>query len=520
MRAGETLAYRQATATNPETINNYFDQLEEILVSNSLGSCPSRIYNIDESGFTLQHHPGKRIAVRGQKHVTVPLSNDKTQVTVMACVSAAGSSIPPMVVFKRSNLTEDLIQGEVPDTLYGLSKSGWMDGDLFTKWFRYHFLTHVPPVRPILILLDGHSSHYNPNVIREAAENDVILFCLPPNITHVAQPLDITPFHSLKSHWYNACEQYMSSHPGKTVTIYNFSKIFSQAWYQTMIPRTIMAGFRATGVYPFNRRAISIPGSEKRTATPTAKLAYQQGIKYLQFYSPHHGKHCQELQLSEQQHSSETVLPTMSLEKDNFSEEEHHLFERRYEEGYDIADTRYQKWLQQRKAISVNLSNSPPLQNFQCSLSAVPAHDQQHSGDAILQPPDELQEVHDVNSKQVKILAEPLWKEFLKVPSPAYKITHLCPGKARVLTSVSFLHNLAEKEKKKQEAAEEKERRKKEREKKRILKQKMKKQQREKKILQKNANGKKRKGVSSQPKEVLPFSDDDDNGCMCINVNI
>ena len=139
MRAGETLAYRRATATNPETINNYFDQLEEILVSNSLGSCPSRIYNIDESGFPLQHRPGKRVAVRGQKHVTVPVSNDKTQVTVMVCVSAAGSSIPPMVVFKRSNLTEDLIQGEVPDTLYGLSKSGWMDGDLFAKWFRYHF---------------------------------------------------------------------------------------------------------------------------------------------------------------------------------------------------------------------------------------------------------------------------------------------------------------------------------------------------------------------------------------------
>ena len=51
----------------------------------------------------------------------------------------------------------------------------------------------------------------------------------------------------------------------------------------------------------------------------------------------------------------------MSLEKDSFSEEEHCLFERSYEEGYDIADTRYQKWLQQKKAISANLPNSPPL---------------------------------------------------------------------------------------------------------------------------------------------------------------
>ena len=73
-----------------------------------------------------------------------------------------------------------------------------------------------------------------------------------------------------------------------------------------------MAGFQATGVYPFNRRAISIPGTEERTAIPTAKL----------FYSPHHRKHCQELQLSGQQHSSETVVPTVSLVKGSFSEEE------------------------------------------------------------------------------------------------------------------------------------------------------------------------------------------------------
>ena len=133
----------------------------------------------------------------------------------------------------------------------------------------------------------------------------------------------------------------------------------------------------------------------------------------------------------------------MSLEKDSFSEEEQRLFERRYEEGYDIADTQYQKWLQQRKAISVNLSNFPPLQSFQCSLSVVPAHDQQHSDDAISQSPGEFQEVHDVNSSE----QGPLWKEFLKVPSPPYKITHSSPRKAQIVTSASFLHNLAEKEK-------------------------------------------------------------------------
>ena len=84
LRAGEALAYRRAIAASPDTVRNYFDQLEEILVTNSLHNQPSRIYNIDESGFPLNHHPGKRIGIRGQKHVTVNTSGDKTLVTVLA----------------------------------------------------------------------------------------------------------------------------------------------------------------------------------------------------------------------------------------------------------------------------------------------------------------------------------------------------------------------------------------------------------------------------------------------------
>ena len=128
LRAGESLAYRRAIAANPETFNNYFDLLEEILNTNGLHHTPSRIFNADESGIPLQHRPGRRIAVRGQKHVTVNTSGNKAQVTVLACVCASGKYIPPMIVFKRKGLTKDLIEGEVPETYYGFSPSGWMDG--------------------------------------------------------------------------------------------------------------------------------------------------------------------------------------------------------------------------------------------------------------------------------------------------------------------------------------------------------------------------------------------------------
>ena len=494
MRAGEALAYRRAVASSPETIKNYFDQLEEVLISNSLYNCPSRIYNIDESGFPLQHQPGKRIGVRGQKHVMVNTSGDKTQVTVLACVRADGCYMPPMVIFKRSDLTEDLIQGEIPNTLYGLSKSGWMDGDLFAKWFNFHFLKHAPSERPILILLDGHSSHYSPKVIREAALAGVILFCLPPNITHLAQPLDVTPFHSLKSHWYNACDQYMSSHPGKRVTIYNFSELFSQAWFQAMIPRTIMSGFRATGVYPFNRRAISIPGVEGSIGTPTAKLAYQQGIKYLPFHSPHQAN-LNLISQSPMEHCASEQPPNkQTFENINFTEDENRLFEKRYEEGYDLPDTRYQAWVHQREnsLTALNLDDTAP-----------PADGCHHSNNVGL--------VAKEKSK------EPLWSEFLAIPSPAYKKTKSAPGQARVLTSASYLNSLAEKEKKKKEVAEEKERRKKVREEKKALKEKEKEQKRgsakysrrKAQTTSKRKQKSVRKSVTQEkPKHVSLLSDD------------
>jgi hypothetical protein len=77
-----------------------------------------------------------------------------------------------MVIYDRKRLSPELTVGEVLGTLYGLSASGWIDKDLFHLWFCHHFLAYAPPVRPLLLLLDGHSSHFNPITIEKAAEEN------------------------------------------------------------------------------------------------------------------------------------------------------------------------------------------------------------------------------------------------------------------------------------------------------------------------------------------------------------
>ena len=115
-----------------------------------------------------------------------------------------------------------MVTGEVPGTMYGLSSNGWMDIELFEQWFSHHFLAYTPPTRPILLLLDGHSTHYQPNVIRATAKEQVIVFCLPPHTSHMTQPLDSSCFGALKRAWVDECHKYVSEHPGRVVTRYEF----------------------------------------------------------------------------------------------------------------------------------------------------------------------------------------------------------------------------------------------------------------------------------------------------------
>ena len=123
-------------------------------------------------------------------------------------MNAAGQAIPPLVVFDAKKLNHTWTSGEFPGTQYGLSDSGWMTTGLFESWLTELFLRHAVSSRPLLLVLDGHSTHYQPKVIRLARENEVIMLCFPPHSTHEAQPLDVGVFGPLKAHWTNVCHEY------------------------------------------------------------------------------------------------------------------------------------------------------------------------------------------------------------------------------------------------------------------------------------------------------------------------
>ena len=103
-------------------MTNYFDMLKLALEKHGLMNSPSQTYN---TGMPLDHRPPKIVTKTGQKKVHSRTSENKNQMTVIACTSTTGHAIPPFVIF------DDWTKGQVPETRYGLSSTGWVDTELF-----------------------------------------------------------------------------------------------------------------------------------------------------------------------------------------------------------------------------------------------------------------------------------------------------------------------------------------------------------------------------------------------------
>ena len=230
LRRGDNTAHVRMDAVNASTMNHYFDLLKKTLQENNLMNSPGQIYNVDECGIPLDPKAPNVIAKVGSKKVRYRSTGRKGQVTIVGCGSAAGHVIPPTIIFDAKKLNHGWTGGELPGTTYGCSESGWITTDLFDSWLTDHFLKHAVGARPLLLLLDGHSTHYQPNVVQNAREKGVVMLCLPPHTTHDAQPFDCAVFSPLKAQWRAVCHQFLQANPGKIITKFNFTALFSRAW--------------------------------------------------------------------------------------------------------------------------------------------------------------------------------------------------------------------------------------------------------------------------------------------------
>ena len=122
----------------------------------------------------------------------------KEHITVNCCLSAAGSALLSMIIYKQSFPSSPYKAEGIPGTLYAKSTNGYMDEELFFNWFSRLFVPRTNHLGKRILFIDGHGSHISVRIIDFAGANNVILFCLPPHTTHLLQPLDVAVFSPLK----------------------------------------------------------------------------------------------------------------------------------------------------------------------------------------------------------------------------------------------------------------------------------------------------------------------------------
>lgn len=270
MRRHSSLSLKNAEAlekyrsqVTEEFIRSWFkeliDFLDELNISDILKD-PSRMLNADESGFSLCPKTGKLLGIKGRDLQVVKKGNSKENLTVLLTFTADGRLCPPLVVFPYVKPPRALVESIPDEWILGKTDSGWMKSDVFYEYVANtldKWLTKNKVQRPVLFLVDGHKSHMSLDLSKFCHENQIILYALPPNATHLIQPADVAVFKPLKEYWRTEVREWQAKNENRVVTKMEFCGIFEIVLKHPNLPVCMRNGFKACGLYPFNPNAVN-----------------------------------------------------------------------------------------------------------------------------------------------------------------------------------------------------------------------------------------------------------------------
>src|SRR6185312_11618363 len=130
------------------------------------------------------------------------IPENRESATAIEAISAGGEYIPAfLIVAGQVHMAQWYAQPELnPDTAIRPTPSGYTNDQVGLEWLE-HFDKHTRKKtvgRKRLLILDGHGSHHTREFITYCDAHSIVPFGLPPNLTHLLQPLDVVVFQPLK----------------------------------------------------------------------------------------------------------------------------------------------------------------------------------------------------------------------------------------------------------------------------------------------------------------------------------
>ena len=178
----------------------------------------------------------------------------RTVVTAIECVSANGRYLDPMIIWPASTHQANWTTYPTPRWHYAYSESGYTDSKISLEWLKRVFNPQTKErakQKPRILICDGFGTHETLKILEFYFKNNIFLFRLPSYTSYKLQPCDIALFAPPKAAYHNQVERLERGGVG-TIGKQHFTYLYSPARERALTKRNILAGWKASSLYPFN----------------------------------------------------------------------------------------------------------------------------------------------------------------------------------------------------------------------------------------------------------------------------
>ena len=241
-------------AMSLEGTRTWFAAIEGLVLEHQYA--PECIYNMDESGFAVGQSETSRVLVNiREKSSWKSIAGRQEWITAIECVSAAGTAVPPLIIFKAKHTNTSWIPPNTPkEWRFSTSNSGWTSDSHAFEWITTVFEPLTRPEDPSshrLLIMDGHGSHITANVISHCMQHAIDLLILPPHTSHMLQPLDVSIFGPLKRALAAETDIAARLDSGRIARV-EWTAMYIRAREKALTAANIRSGWKATGLHPLS----------------------------------------------------------------------------------------------------------------------------------------------------------------------------------------------------------------------------------------------------------------------------
>lgn len=268
-------------------VAEYFQKLSDICERD--GILPDDTWNMDETGFRIGVGKDQLIVTKRKRAHYFGILENREPTTAIEAISAGGQYIPTfLIVAGQVHMAQWYTQPELhPDTAIIPTPTGYTNDQVGLEWLK-HFDKHTTKKtvgKKRLLILDGHGSHHTKEFIAYCDAHGIVPFGLPPNLTHLLQPLDVVVFQPLK-HYHAKALDLMVRDGLVNITKIEFLSCIEEVRRQACKESTILTSFKKTGIWPFNPQPVLKILEERQAKKTPSPPSSSGGLHSSPFSTP------------------------------------------------------------------------------------------------------------------------------------------------------------------------------------------------------------------------------------------